>query len=250
MDCQAARLLLWFQRPQAKELTADDEAALARHCLDCPSCARFARLFGQEDRLLGRALRDVPVPPTLKASVLTRLEAAAPRRADGRGWNRTLASLSVMSAALAGAIAFGLWWFWPLPTISLAELQGWGKARFSLPVNYPADDKINWLEQHFYSHGAGVRVPAALRSQWDFSHLSAAYVAELSHGPIAVAEFKKPGGHAILFLLPADRLRPEEVAGLDRLDSDTCLLRPIPDEGFMAFVVMKEGAVDQFLLKR
>lgn len=249
MDCQAARLLLWFKRPQAKELSLDDEAALARHCAECPECDRFARLFAQENRALGRAVRAVPVPPGLKESLLASVNFAAATHASARRalWRRAAAGLSL---DLLVGIGLFLFWLWsPPPPFHLREMEWFGHSRFSLPVDSPAANKIEWLESHFGNQGAWARVPSALRDVWDFSCLSTAYVEDFTGGKVGVAEFKKAGGHAVVFFLPKDRCRPEELTQYEGQRDIVRVLRGRPDDPFLALVFLKEGMLDQFLLK-
>lgn len=244
MDCQAARLLLWFKRPNGKEMLPEDEAALALHLSTCDTCGRFARLHGEEHRLLGTAIRAVSVPPKLLDAILVRLSSAARPR---RRWPWVVGG--VASAALLCGFGLWLWLASSVPPASLREMEWFGKNRFSLPATYPPLKKQAWLEQYFYSQRVYFRLPELLKNQWDFTHLTAAYPAELSHDRVAVLEFKKPGGHAVVFVVPTARLDSSEMEQYLSFGEYTRLLHQ-PGEEFSALAVLKEGSLEQFLLPR
>lgn len=107
MDCKTARLLLEIAGPRrAHELAAEDLGALEGHLHDCLDCAAHAQAERQIDAVLGRAMRDVPVPGGLRHRLLEQLEAesAARLRRRARRWLAVAAA-----AALAGlAVWLGL----------------------------------------------------------------------------------------------------------------------------------------------
>jgi hypothetical protein len=76
MDCKTARLLLDFARPEARELEAEEAAALERHLDHCPDCHSQAYNERQLDDRLGKAMRQVDVPTGLREQLLARLESA------------------------------------------------------------------------------------------------------------------------------------------------------------------------------
>lgn len=246
MDCQAARLLLWFKRPQSSDLLAEDETALAQHLAGCSACSRLARLTAQENRLLGRAIRAVPVPSTLKERLLSHLDTQRIKlwRVERGRWLRR-AGLTLLTL-LVLCLGVLYWTLRPVGPASLRELDWWSKARFSLPTQVPGPDKIGWLDQYFYSKQVPFRVTTSMRLQWDFTHLTAAYLEEFSRDHVPVMEFKKPGGHAFVFVLPAARCDFGEIEHYQSA-GETRLLCP-PEEGFVTFVALKEGTLDQFLL--
>ncbi len=108
MDCKTARLLLDFARPQARELEAEEAAALERHLDHCPDCHSQAYNERQLEDRLGKSMRQVEVPVGLREQLLTRLESA---RSD---WHRQrfahVARLSVAAAALLLLSWTG--WYW------------------------------------------------------------------------------------------------------------------------------------------
>jgi hypothetical protein len=103
MDCKTARLLLEFTGPRRPaELEAGDAAALESHLLGCPDCAGAARAERGADEVLGRAMRDVPVPAGLRTRLLTHLEAERDVRYRRRSqrWLGAGAAAAALVAAL------------------------------------------------------------------------------------------------------------------------------------------------------
>jgi len=114
MDCKTARMLLEFARPQALELEPRDANDLAGHFEQCPDCSAAAHAERRLDDCIGRAMRRVEVPETLRQNLLTRLHA---ERAD---WYRQRLGTVVRYCAAAAAlllIGLGLYKAWrPGPT--------------------------------------------------------------------------------------------------------------------------------------
>jgi hypothetical protein len=108
MDCKSARLLLDFARPQARELEAEEAAALESHLDHCPDCHSQARSERQLDDCLGKAMRQVEVPAGLRDQLLARLESA---RGD---WHRKRFAHAVRLSVAAAAVLLLGWagWFW------------------------------------------------------------------------------------------------------------------------------------------
>jgi hypothetical protein len=105
MDCSNARLFLHFARPQAGELDSAEAEALDQHLARCPECAALAHNERRLDQHLGRAVRQVEVPPNLHSQVLARLA----QERDGR-YRRWLAH--GLRGAAAAAILLLLGWGW------------------------------------------------------------------------------------------------------------------------------------------
>lgn len=108
MDCKTVRLLLDFARPEARELEAEEAAALDRHLDHCSECHSRANAERQLDDCLGKAMRQVDVPAGLREQLLARLESA---RGD---WHRQrFAHAARLSVAAAALLMLG-WagWYW------------------------------------------------------------------------------------------------------------------------------------------
>lgn len=95
MDCKTARLLLDFARPGATELDEGDGEALATHLAECSTCAIVQQHERRWDEPLGRAMRDVPVPPELRGRLLQCLAA----RRDAWYRRRVWPALAAAAAA-------------------------------------------------------------------------------------------------------------------------------------------------------
>ncbi|HTU22769.1 MAG TPA: hypothetical protein VMG10_32310 [Gemmataceae bacterium] len=108
MDCKTARLLLDFARPQARELEAEETAALESHLDRCPDCHTQARDERQLDDVLGKAMRQVEVPAGLREQLLARLES---ERGD---WQRQRFARGARRAVAAAALLLLAWgvWYW------------------------------------------------------------------------------------------------------------------------------------------
>jgi anti-sigma factor RsiW len=154
MDCRTARLLLELSRPRAAELEASEAKALDGHLADCPDCAALAEAEGRADAALGRAMRDVPLPPGLRDRLLGRLEA------QRRTWRRRRVFRG-LAAAAAVLLVIGLGWYWQTPRrleVDLAQVH-------TRVVGAPAaaEDVVAWVR----SRG----VPASVPTEFNYSLL-------------------------------------------------------------------------------
>jgi hypothetical protein len=155
MDCSTARLLVAFSGPRAAELQGDEAEALAAHLADCPDCAAIHQAERKIDERLGRAMRDVPLPPGLRERLVTNL--AAER------WASQRRKLVRAFAGIAAAIALALgWYFWPRPP---------------LPINFPdrhqmvnaADlpSSAQEVVDHFARQGVVVQMPTDINLNYN-----------------------------------------------------------------------------------
>jgi hypothetical protein len=170
MDCRTARLLATFVGPRAAELQGDEAEALAAHLADCPDCASVHQSERLLDERLGRAMRDVPLPPGLRERLVTNL--AAER------WSCQRRKLVRAFAGIAAAIALALgWYFWPRPPLPIdlprrhqmvnAELPASAQevvdhfARQGVALQMPADINLNYTRLTYCGWGEleGRRVP-------------------------------------------------------------------------------------------
>lgn len=102
MECNDARLLLNFARPLASELEESEAEALASHLNRCPRCADIDRAGRRLDDHIGRAMRDVPVPPDLGLRLKARLD-----RDRDNWYRRRLIRSSAVAAGLFLAMFLG-----------------------------------------------------------------------------------------------------------------------------------------------
>src|ERR1700752_2772031 len=98
MDCNTARLLLNFARPQARDLDPEEAGDLENHLDRCSDCHGLARGERRLDERLGQAMRQVEVPAGLREQLLARLEAER-----GDWYRRRFGHTMGPAAAPAGA---------------------------------------------------------------------------------------------------------------------------------------------------
>ena len=96
MDCQNARLLLYFVR--TGELDPSEREVLDNHLAACPDCAAGALAESRLDAVLETAMPRVPFPAGLKERILKQLARA--RRP--RPWPWVAAAVVLLAAAVTG----------------------------------------------------------------------------------------------------------------------------------------------------
>src|SRR5438046_1669092 len=84
MDCRTATLLLDLARPDSPDFDPAEARALETHLQGCPQCSLRAEALRQEQAVLSRAMRAIPVPTSATRHLLQHL--ALERRA----WYRRL----------------------------------------------------------------------------------------------------------------------------------------------------------------
>jgi hypothetical protein len=118
MDCKTARFLLELAHPQTSEFDENEAQALDAHLRDCSECGLTAEAERQADAQIGRVLRDVEVPASLRDHVEARLN-----RAHRLAYRRRAAGLAAAAALLLISTAGAWYWFAKdRPAISLADL--------------------------------------------------------------------------------------------------------------------------------
>jgi len=238
MDCKTARLLLDFARPEARELEAEEAAALERHLDHCPDCHSQAYNERQLDDRLAKAMRQVEVPAGLREQLLSRLETA---RSD---WHRQrfahIARLSVAAAALL--ILSWTGWYWvrerfitPIDTQRVADAAS----------NDAMDDPRVRTERELRE--LGIHTP--LSRYLDYSLLVCPpAMAELPGYPgrkVPMLVFARNGRWARVYLI-AQKAIPEKTAAVTGGSSFKAMLAPWEGEPYR-FLVIHDGDDIQWL---
>jgi hypothetical protein len=148
MDCRTARLLATCAGPRAAELHGDEAKALAAHLADCPECTSIHETEQRIDERLGRAMRDVPLPPGLHERLVTSL--AAERWAYQR--RKLVRTFAGIAAAVVLALA---WYFWPRPPMQLDLVDLHRKANANPPPASAEEVVDDW-----HRDGVAVQMPA------------------------------------------------------------------------------------------
>ena len=159
-DCNLTQWLLSLGR---RDRSADDEAALERHVLGCPTCSAAAAQVNGFDSAVAKAMVAVPVPAHFREKLLT---TAAARR--GEAWRRKAYQYSALAAGLllaVGAAFAGHWRNRPvLDTAALvvsAEQDSEGReaavkvwlAKQELPQDFPFGADLDFRLCVFHGKG-------------------------------------------------------------------------------------------------
>src|SRR5262249_34683822 len=144
MDCRTARLLLDFRRPRGGELPAEDAADLERHLSGCADCDAAWRAERRLDDHVGRAVRDVPLPPGLRERLLGRLEE------ERSAVLRRRVAWAARGVAVAAAVLVGVFAWWHLvgsrpPELKYHELRDEDVTKYDARS---AEDVQDWFRDH------------------------------------------------------------------------------------------------------
>jgi hypothetical protein len=201
MDCKTARLLLDFHRPHAGELSADEAAELEGHLAACADCDAAARAQRRLDDHLGRAVRDVPLPPRLRGELLAVVRERH-RAAVLRRLSQVARGLAVAAALL---LAVGLGWHFlagrPRLDVHALYLADLDKHHSTSPENVQL-----WLQEH---HHVTFVPPLA----FDFSYLADYEAVEWQGKRVPKLVFFRPdlNARARVYVVSGDRF---DLAGL------------------------------------
>lgn len=107
MECRDAQFYLRLRRHAADELGADVTAPLDGHLTTCAECAAIAKAASNFDRAISTAMLAVPIPPGLRAKLVT--QAA---KASGAALRRSVYRYGGLVAAAMLMIAIGVSIYW------------------------------------------------------------------------------------------------------------------------------------------
>jgi len=241
MDCSNARLVLFLSAENARELDAPTAKELADHVAVCTDCNGVARSHRRLDQLLGRAMRDVPVPGDLKARLLERLAKERPTRQ--RRWRPV-----VIGLAAAAALVLVVWgWYFggarPTRTLSVDQIAMGERA--SAPRDVVA------INAAFKALGASEWecAPAGVNYAYLISAPSLALLPGVDKPPkVPHLVFVRGSDQARMFIIPKKRFRVE---GWEQLASGYELSVHLHDPGNKDFtyLVLHTGHRPDWLLE-
>jgi hypothetical protein len=160
MDCKTARLLLDFHRPRAGELTPDEAAALEGHLASCAECDAAGRAQRRLEDHLGRAMRDVPLPPRLRQQVLARVR----RQHHAARVRQFVWAARGLAAAAALLLAVALGWHF-IGARPRLDVHGLYEADLLKHHSTSPENVQIWLQEHRH---VNFTPPAA----FDYSYLA------------------------------------------------------------------------------
>jgi hypothetical protein len=193
MDCRTARLLLDFARRGPVEIDAAETTELEQHLARCPECDRLGRAERRLDEGLGRAMRQVDVPPGLREQLLARLEV---ERGD---WYRRRFGHALRLAAAAAVVLLALWASWRWFTggrAAIDPVRVWEEISFRRPGRAEVEESFRRLD-------APVVAP-----DLNYAYLTTHGLTELPGYPGRVVPqlaFQRDGQSALVFIFDTRR---------------------------------------------
>lgn len=101
---QCAHMQEWISRMLDEELSAEEQAALAKHLKECPECRNVYEAFAAVSDALRNDLTEAP--ESLRENVMAELRREEIRKKNRRPWRAVLSAAAV--AALVLGLRFGL----------------------------------------------------------------------------------------------------------------------------------------------
>jgi hypothetical protein len=137
MDCESAKLLLYFYRPgRNTDLAAEDVAALETHLSTCTDCRIRGEKAAASDQRLAPAIQRVPVPAGLAEQLL----ASANRSARLQTLFRATAAATVLGI---GLLSYQL-----IQRALRPSLDAWSAANsFETGLNEPTAAVLDWFQR-------------------------------------------------------------------------------------------------------
>lgn len=238
MDCNTARFLVAFCRPNVPELEPCAAEALSSHLAECSECGTLARTEHHAERRLGHAMREVPLPVNLRERLLTRLQE------DRRTWYRRLPRRHPRAAAAIAAlllVAVGLAGYALLRPPRALDLEA-----IAYQWNREVPASPDEVQKAFEERGFKIIVPSA----FNYEYL-ASYDLQEFHGTVVPHLLFVRGAHyASIYILSGSQFDIRAAVDQPREGSGrfTVQLRPGPADSNLAYLIKyTDGSLDWFL---
>jgi hypothetical protein len=237
MDCKTARLLLDYARPSPAELSGGDAAALESHLVGCPDCETLAHGERQLDDHLGRAVREVPLPPGVRDRLLQRLQ----RERRVRYLRRTV---RIAAAAALVLLGLGMWQFWPRPALPAPDLDALVEYISQNDSSRQSPEKVDdWF------HANHPDLPMIAPREFDqqpinYDYLTYSGLDDFQGQRIPLLLFERGSNHARVFVLSRKQFKIEELLqGPLRMNSKGYMVAvcPCPDDAGLVYVFIFTG---------
>jgi hypothetical protein len=231
MDCNHARLLLKFVRPDGTELEASEAEALQDHLSQCADCGALAGDERRLDEAFAQAMRQVPVPGGLRERILSRLTAR--RQKMLKRWLAAAAALLLLVGGLAG------WTLWqPRPYVNVDE-----PAPYLIAARSPAT-----VEEAFEKMGVVMTAP----TQFDYALLESFELADFQGRKVPKLLFVAPKDQLVahvahVYVLSERQFNTEDTPASTGY-RDRHQIRVFPGPGFVYLVIYTGGSLDPFLI--
>ena len=199
MNCQHVRQLLAFVDRKCEELDPAERDAVKQHLENCPECAAVAQTERGFDATVGAALRNVEVPPGLKADVLKRL---AGERGHGR-WK--WAGAGILAATVLIAVAGGIAWQIRQPVeIAQEEID---------KIRHTPDNRFVGKEDSVRAFLKNEGMDDVIPTQFNYDLLQGVDVVHIRGRRVAKLSFRMdhPACDAIVLILPQSKFRTTNV---------------------------------------
>jgi len=184
----------------ARELDAPAAKELAEHLAVCSECNAQARTQRRVDQLLGRAMRDVPVPVGLRTRILDRL-AAEERRP--RRWFRPVTGVLVAAACLGLFV-----WAWYFLGVGRKTPLSVEQVVMAFNATPPGDAAK--VDENFKRLGLSPCAPHNVNYSYLLSPPSKAPLPGFEKELVPHLVFGKGKERALMFIINVNRYRLEE----------------------------------------
>jgi len=201
-------------RPSIASSDSAELTELRAHLAECEACRARFEAQQRQDAAIGRAVRDIPIPPGLKAAILSRLAPPAPATIPVR--RRRWIPIALAGAAAAVLLAVGLMVLTARRGPAVVEIRNravlqWAEGGLAdglgqvLPADYRPDQIESWCWTELHVH-ATVPPSVALPGGWAI----AVFRTDLRNHPVAGFQYRDrtQTPKVVIYALPMEMFRP------------------------------------------